>query len=111
MKKQDLSIPVPASSFRCSCGCDLQLTRGDFLDAARCLQIAGSERHHVNLRQPSSPESSRTFAKEPMKSVRCSRCYHGIVEMPVYLFDFLSKVGAGKQPLQCDECRNPKDEA
>lgn len=96
---------VPREEFRCACGCELRLSRGDLADAIACAaKFAGKPRTWgVTLSSYSSPYgTSREVVV--VETRPCPRCDE-LVSVPDYAASLLDKVG-GAWPI-CEGCRAP----
>lgn len=107
---KDMSQPVSPKAFRCSCGCDLVLSRKDFAEAAHLLSIAGDERHAVSLAPTSTPESRSIMGPpEPTITVKCSQC-RGNMEVLSFAADLMKKWSVFPGKMVCEGCRESNED-
>lgn len=97
---------VPRDQFACACGCELQLSRGDLLDATLvAARLGGSPRTAgVTLTKIFQPLGGRVDLPEPTVGRPCSKC-GDIVELPEYAAKLLDDRKCF-WPL-CSDCRKP----
>lgn len=101
---------VPREDFQCACGCELQLSRGDLLDATLVAARFGGRPRTYGVTYTSFPQSraSRVDAPEPMVGRPCSKC-GDIVELPEYAAKMLDERKC-MWPF-CADCQKPKSTA
>lgn len=97
---------VPRNEFKCACGCELQLSRGDLQDAVIvAARLGGNPRTSgVTFTKFFQPIGGREDAPEPMIGRPCSKC-GDIVELPEYAANLLDERKCF-WPL-CSDCRKP----
>lgn len=97
---------VPRKDFQCACGCELQLSRGDLLDATLvAARLGGNPRTWgVDISSKTSPRLAQKERPEPVVGRPCSKCGD-----MVYLPDYAAKMLDERKcfwPL-CSDCRKP----
>jgi hypothetical protein len=108
-KKQDTwrDELYPPEDFKCACGCELQLSRGDMADAIRAaLPFAGQPRlWGIDLARRSNQQRvERAEEPEPVESQPCPKCGDP-VELPVFAAKLLETKKAAWPT--CASCRKP----
>jgi hypothetical protein len=96
--------------FQCACGCELQLSKGDMMDATLVLaRLGGNPRTWgVDISPKSSPRAARQEPPDPVVGRPCSKCGD-----MVYLPDYAAAMLDERKcfwPL-CGDCRKPKPQA
>lgn len=88
-------------SFKCPCGCALQLTPEDQANEARLIAILGPTPRHADLRVAADARVHRKDPPEPMKNGVCRNC-GAVMRLEVFLVDFLALRGAPWP--HCEDC-------
>src|SRR5689334_2916890 len=96
--------------FKCACGCELQLSRGDALDAMLVLaRLGGAPRTWgVDISPSRASKLSRIDPPEPQEGRPCSKC-GDMVYVPVYAAKLLDE-RKGMWPF-CGDCQKPKKQS
>ena len=99
---------VTPGEFKCACGCELQLSKGDLADAIRVLTPFGGKPRTFGVTYTVWPNAAARIVDtpEPMEGRPCSSC-GDIVEIPVYAAKLLDERKCF-WPL-CGDCRRKRE--